>query len=113
MKKHFLILCLLFSPAVVLASTSDGLVTAPLVTQWGFAMFGVATTGTFGGTKPACATVPAWNQWVVDLSTPAGRAMYGTVLQAYALGKTLHVHGRDNCGLWADREGVDHLYISN
>jgi hypothetical protein len=117
MKKHLLTLCLaitaLVAPSVVQASTSNGLVTQPLVTQWGVAMFGVAGAATFTGTKPACATVGVGNYWAIDIKTPTGRTMWASVLQAHALGKVLNVNGKGNCDWWADRESVDYVVIGD
>jgi hypothetical protein len=64
--------------------------------------------------RPQCGGAAAvWTQWVIDLKTPGGRAAYATVLQAYALGKTVAVEGTGDCAAWGDRESVQYLYISN
>jgi hypothetical protein len=117
MKKHLLALCLsitaLVTPSLSLASTSNGPVSAPLAIEQGVITFGVTDVGTFTGAKPACATVAAWNQWAVDVKTPGGRAIYATILQAHALGKSLLVQGKGVCDVWGDRESVNFVYISN
>jgi hypothetical protein len=118
MKKHLLTLCLaitaLVAPSVALASTSNGLVSTPLVTQWGAGLFGVQATGSsFAGTKPACSTAPASTQWAISLGTPIGRAMWASVLQAHALGKVVYINGKGVCDAWADRETVDYVQIAD
>jgi hypothetical protein len=113
MKKSLLTLCLPLASCLVQAADSGGLVTQPLTTQWGYGMFGVATSGGFTGTKPACATNPQSNYWVIEIKTPTGRAMWASVLQAHALGKILSVHGKGNCDWWGDRESVDYVVIGD
>ncbi len=113
MKKYLLSLFICLAPCLALATTSGGLVTGPLTTQWGVGIFGVAASGAFQGTKPACATNPPSSHWVIEIKTATGRAMWASVLQAHALGKTLFVNGKGNCDWWGDRESVDYVQIND
>jgi hypothetical protein len=113
MKIFFASLLLCLAPCMAVATTSGGLVTQPLTTQWGYGMFGVAASGSFQGAKPICATNGAPSYWVIEIKTPTGRAMWASVLQAHALGKNLFVNGKGNCDWWGDRESVDYVQIGD
>lgn len=113
MKRYLLSLCICAASCQAMATSSSGLVSSPLTTHYGYGMFGVAASGSFQGTKPACATYPAWNYWVIDIKTATGRAMWASVLQAHALGKTLSINGKGNCDWWGDRESVDYIIIND
>jgi opacity protein-like surface antigen len=113
MKNSLLALSLCLASCLAQAADSNGLVTQPLTTQWGYGMFGVGTAGGFSGTKPACATNPQSSHWAIEIKTPTGRAMWASVLQAHALGKPVWVHGKGNCDWWGDRESVDYIVISD
>jgi hypothetical protein len=97
------------SPAI--ASESLGLVSEPLVLSTGFVLFGVTPDGVLAGTKPACSSLSQNSQWAFDVKTPAGRAMYATILTAFTTGKKLKVIGNNSCDTWYDRETVYYLFI--
>jgi hypothetical protein len=98
-----------------LANDSLGPVVQPLIVTAGsgIGIFGVGPSGSFGGAKPACATLGLETYWAFDVKTAQGKAAYSTVLLAYALGKKLRVIGTGNCDVWGDRESVNYLFIAD
>jgi len=72
-----------------------------------------AGTGKFqtnGGhpNAPACATT---GRWAVDVTTPAGQAMWSTVLTAYSQNRAVTVGGTGQCNVWGDSETVQWVQL--
>ena len=51
-------------------------------------------------------------EFAIDLNTTAGEAMYALIMSAKGLDKDVQVVGSNDCSAWADREGVQYLYIT-
>lgn len=58
--------------------------------------------------RPSCATE---DRWVINVSTPAGQAMYAAVLTAIASGRKITVHGTGACSFWGDTESVQSVQV--
>ncbi|HAF80275.1 MAG TPA: hypothetical protein DCG66_04605 [Brevundimonas sp.] len=58
--------------------------------------------------RPSCATQ---DRWVINVTTPAGQAMYAAVLTAVASGRKIAVHGSGACSFWGDTESVTSLQV--
>lgn len=72
-----------------------------------------AGTGKFqtnGGhpNAPACATT---GRWAIDVTTPAGQAMWSTVLTAYSQNRAVTVGGTGQCNVWGDSETVQWVQL--
>jgi hypothetical protein len=59
--------------------------------------------------RPACA---ASNEFAIDNSTAAGKAMIASILAAQAQGLVINVSGSGNCDVWGDRESAGYVSIS-
>ena len=57
---------------------------------------------------PACATT---GRWAVDVTTPAGQAMWSTVLTAYSQNRPVTVGGTGQCNVWGDSETVQWVQL--
>ncbi|MBY0572346.1 MAG: hypothetical protein K2P84_01590 [Undibacterium sp.] len=108
MKKSSILLPLLAVSMMAFAgSSSEGLVTIPLATDYGAFIFSAGTPTN----KPSCSTATAGN-YAVNLNTAGGRAIQALVLTAYANGKSLRVDGKGICeSIQTDRESVNYVYI--
>lgn len=57
---------------------------------------------------PACATT---GRWAVDVTTPAGQAMWSTILTAYSQNRPVTVGGFGQCNVWPDSETVQWVQL--
>lgn len=58
--------------------------------------------------RPSCATE---DRWVINVSTPAGQAIYAAVLTAIASGRKITVQGTGACSFWGDTESVQSIQM--
>lgn len=62
--------------------------------------------------KPSCSTVG--DDWVIDLTTDGGKAMYALLLTTYNSGEEVYVYGSGACaGPLSDREQAIQVLIRN
>jgi hypothetical protein len=112
MKKYFLMVKIILSAFALFYSTTavagwtSGQIKSIVITKNNILIFDSGIKNQ----PPNCQTVP--NQWVVDLNTAGGKAIYALILSAQAQGKEVIVVGQNSCAVWPDRETVDHLWIN-
>jgi hypothetical protein len=100
MKKLALTCALLFSP-MCFAGTGTGPITQILAVNTGQVF---VTLATIHQSPPACATIQS--RWVVDGTTPAGKAVIAALYTAYATNSQIMVVGTNECGIWGDTESL-------
>jgi len=59
--------------------------------------------------KPVCST--EGDDWDIDLTNDAGRAMYSLLLIAASQGRTVKVEGYGDCIAWGDRETAKWIWV--
>jgi hypothetical protein len=91
------------------SNTNGGLVTNVWGTHSGAVLFD--TSGTRGGTIPACGA-PNPQRFGIDASTVAGQAAVALLMSAQARGKRVWVEGKGTClGIWNDTEEISHFLV--
>jgi len=100
MKKLALTCALLFSP-MCFAGAGTGPITQILAINTGQVF---VTLGAPHQSPPACATFQS--RWVVDGTTPAGKAVIAALYTAYATNSQVTVIGTTDCGIWGDTESL-------
>ena len=78
------------------------------VQQEGAAIFYVSN---LAGAWPTCAATFA--RFAISTSTPAGQAMFATILSAVKTHTTVTIHGKGNCDIWGDSESVEYISITS
>lgn len=79
------------SPALA-GQQTGGKVTTLIADNVGYSF---TANGTRSGV-PGCATANP-NNWAIDISTDAGKALAATIISAFLNGKTLNIMGTGNC----------------
>jgi hypothetical protein len=102
------LVCCLMASAADASDASSGAITQPQATQNGAVIFVHSGTRT---TPPSCgASYPT--RWAIDASTPQGQSQLSVLLTAYALHKSISIHGTGACSIWGDTETVAILLIN-
>lgn len=105
--KIFPFCAFMFASPAFAGSASGGKVTQLVSAN---TSFGFVTNGTRSAV-PTCAS-GAPNQWVIDMSTPAGQGMAATVLTAFSLGKTVDIQGSGACStIQPNVEAVQYVVV--
>lgn len=99
--------CVMALPAQA-SDASSGTITQPQATQNGAVIFVHSGTRT---AAPACGAGYA-TRWAVDASTLQGQAQLSVLLTAYALHKSITIHGAGTCSIWGDTETVGIILIN-
>jgi hypothetical protein len=61
---------------------------------------------------PACSTSGSSGlEWAFWVNTPAGKAMFSTLLHAQAVKANVAIIGDNTCGGWGDRERPSYVYV--
>jgi hypothetical protein len=99
--------CVMALPAHA-SDASSGTITQPQATQNGAVIFMHSGTRT---APPSCGAGYA-TRWAVDASTVQGQAQLSVLLTAYALRKSITIHGAGTCSIWGDTETVGILLVN-
>jgi len=101
-RKLALLAALFFSPLCI-GGQSNGLGTIVyILAANNGAVFVQTTSGQIGG--PPCAV--AVGRFVVNGSTPAGKAMVAAIYTAYATNSRVNIVGTGTCDVWGDTETI-------
>lgn len=112
MKNAILPLALLFGAVAVpsranAADSNGGTISNVYVQQEGAALFVITNVS---GTWPSCAVS---SRFAINTTTPAGQALFSTVLSAVKTHAPLTVHGAGVCDIWGDSESVEYLAVAS
>lgn len=91
------------------SDASTGTITQLQAPQNGAVIFVHSGTRT---TPPSCG-VAYGTRWVIDASTPQGQSQLSVLLTAYALHKSITIHGTGICNIWGDTETASILLIND
>lgn len=89
------------------ADSNGGTVLNVYVQQEGAAIFVV---NNITGSWPSCATS---SRFVINTTTPAGQALFSTLLSAVKAHTPVTVHGEGVCNIWGDSESVEFLAVAS
>lgn len=93
----------MFSSGANAADSNGGTILNIFVQQEGAALFQVSN---ISGSWPSCATS---SRFVINTTTPAGQALFSTLLSALKAHTPVNIHGKGVCDIWGDSESVEYI----